>query len=108
MHKIIILNSSFKTDDGLLAALFPFVPAISKLMPEFSGYNKKLEGLRSVYAMVKKAFDEPLPATRTFGDPKNFKEAFIDEMERVGDNTASSFHPTRKFLRFTCHSLYVR
>ena len=79
-------------------ALRMFIPAISKLMPELSGRNSKFQDFLRFYALAKKAFDEPLPPTRKPGDPRNFKEAFIDEMDRVGDNLASSFHPTRTFL----------
>ena len=68
-------------------------------MPEFSGYNRKLQGFLDSYDLVKKASEKPLPPTRTPGDRENFKEAFIDEMERVEDNQASSFHPTRMLPR---------
>ena len=82
-----------------MAALSPFIPAISKFIPEFSGFNKKLQGFLDIYALAKKAFNEPLPPTRTFGYPQNYKEALIDEMERLKDNPASSFHPDRKLPR---------
>lgn len=66
-------------------------------MAKFLGYKKKFESIVAVYNIARKAFDEPLPLSRTFGGPQNFKEAFIDEMESNRDNLFSSFHPTREF-----------
>ena len=84
----------FTIDEGPLTALAAFIPAIAKLLPEFSGFNKQLYGMMINYKFIRETFKEP--STRTPGAPQNFQEAFIDEMERIGDNPHSSFHPSRK------------
>ena len=97
-HNEFKLPPSFVSYDGILGKLAMFIPQISTLLPNVTGYNRQLNGAKLTFNWMEQIFREPLPSSYVPNEPTSFKEAFIDHMKIHQENSASSFHESRKSL----------
>ena len=87
-----ILSRIFEFD-GPLAQLSLFLAWMPKYFPNASGFNKQCARLKTVYNFMEAEFKKVVQSkSRISGSPRNFAEAFYDEMEANKENTNSSFH----------------
>jgi len=75
-----------------------FFPWILRMFPRLTGFDEQKEGLLVTKDLMETEFKKDI-GTRIPGQPRNYKEAFLDERDRQMNNPASSFHPSRK-LKF--------
>ncbi|CAG7836158.1 unnamed protein product [Allacma fusca] len=97
----------FCTIDGFLVQLAMLVPAISKYIPVYSGFQRQLDGLVANYKFMEEAYNETLPPGHVQGQPRNFKEAWMDQVELIGDDKTSSFHPSQNCYPKTAGDVFM-
>ena len=85
--------------DGVLETLFLFLPNLAKYFPEISGKNKRVRIYNDLYGFVQSEFEKKDPSYIS-GQPRHFRDAFLDQMELNKENPNSSFHPSRNLNQY--------
>jgi cytochrome P450 len=73
-----------------IAFLCVFIPILAKIAPKLLGYTKIVEGDKKIVDFIRKPVEEHI-ATWQSGQPRDFIDVYLDEVEKT-ENNDSSFH----------------
>ena len=77
-------------DETFVTGILSFVPILADIAPEWSGYNNLLRTVKTTSSFFQSVVTEHEKSI-TEGDPRDYIDAYLEEIRNSKDNPNSSF-----------------